>query len=142
MKMKRLFRVVQAVLCFLIAALFIMAAVGIYREGAARKAENPLEAIYTPEAVAEKAARLLPLVFFALGFTAAGLLLGAGDTEKARIPQPGETVKKEQNQHLGVWQTAVCIAAIALIVLGIFNGSALDVLIKAINICSECIGLG
>ena len=142
MKMKRLFRAIQAALCVLIAALLIMAAVGIYREGAARKAENPLEAIYTPEAVAEKAALLLPLVLFALGFTAAGLLLGVGDTEKARIPQPGKTVKKVQDRRLGRWQAGLCVIAIALIVIGIFNGSALDVLIKAINICSECIGLG
>ncbi len=36
------------------------------------------------------------------------------------------------------------ILAISLlfILLGIFNGGADDVLIKAINICTECIGLG
>ena len=33
-------------------------------------------------------------------------------------------------------------AAILLIVLGAINGGALDVLAKAIRICSECIGLG
>ncbi|MBR4539430.1 MAG: thioredoxin [Clostridia bacterium] len=36
----------------------------------------------------------------------------------------------------------ILAAAIVFIFLGIFNGSALDVLTKAINICSECIGLG
>lgn len=42
--------------------------------------------------------------------------------------------------------TAVRIAmfcvAVALIVLGIRNGGMFDVLVKAINICTECIGLG
>ncbi len=32
--------------------------------------------------------------------------------------------------------------AAALIVLGVLNGSARDVLIKAVNICTECVGLG
>lgn len=37
---------------------------------------------------------------------------------------------------------AVLAAAIALIVLGVLNGGMADVLGKAINICTECIGLG
>ena len=229
-----------------------MGAMDIYREGAARKAEHPLEPIYSLEAVAEKSAPILPLVFFALGLTAAGLLLNAGENEKpaedaeisrnllsAQVAQPSEAMKREVRRRrllsffgwlgfaacmvpilvymldgenfpdgnlepmiaslaavlipwtvaglscltvsaflrekslrreaeaakeqrkaekdagitplskkekraycLGPWQTAFCVAAIALIVIGIFNGSALDVLIKAINICSECIGLG
>jgi len=34
------------------------------------------------------------------------------------------------------------LAAAALVVIGVLNGGARDVLIKAINICTECIGLG
>lgn len=34
------------------------------------------------------------------------------------------------------------MAAVLLIVLGITNGGLWDVLVKAINICTECIGLG
>lgn len=37
---------------------------------------------------------------------------------------------------------ALYIVAVVLIVLGINNGGMRDVLIKAINICTECIGLG
>ncbi len=37
--------------------------------------------------------------------------------------------------------TACCLAAVFIIV-GIVNGSARDLLLKAINICTECIGLG
>ncbi|MBQ9027901.1 MAG: thioredoxin [Lachnospiraceae bacterium] len=33
-------------------------------------------------------------------------------------------------------------AAILFIVMGIFNGSMKDVLVKAIRICTECVGLG
>ena len=34
------------------------------------------------------------------------------------------------------------VLAVLFILIGIFNGSMKDVLIKAINVCSECIGLG
>ena len=37
---------------------------------------------------------------------------------------------------------AVLVLAIVFIVVGIFNGSMSDVLIKASKICTECIGLG
>jgi hypothetical protein len=37
---------------------------------------------------------------------------------------------------------ALFALALVLIVLGINNGGMRDVLIKAINICTECIGLG
>ena len=33
-------------------------------------------------------------------------------------------------------------AALALIVLGVLNGGLRDVLVKAVNLCTECIGLG
>ncbi|MDE7082253.1 MAG: hypothetical protein K2O89_00940 [Clostridia bacterium] len=36
----------------------------------------------------------------------------------------------------------VAVVAVTFIVLGVFNGGARDVFIKAINICTECIGLG
>ncbi len=40
-----------------------------------------------------------------------------------------------------LWAALFC-AGVLLIVLGVLNGGALDVLAKAIRICSECIGLG
>ena len=36
----------------------------------------------------------------------------------------------------------IIVISICLIVIGIFDGSVSDVLQKAINICTECIGLG
>jgi hypothetical protein len=40
-----------------------------------------------------------------------------------------------------LWAALFCAAAV-LIVLGVLNGGARDVLAKAVKICSECIGLG
>ena len=41
-----------------------------------------------------------------------------------------------------IGQVVFIAVAIALIIAGIFNGSARDVLYKAITICTECVGLG
>lgn len=37
---------------------------------------------------------------------------------------------------------ALLVLALTLIVLGVLNGGLHSVLIKAVNICTECIGLG
>ena len=47
-----------------------------------------------------------------------------------------------RNFPLNVIRYAGLALALVLIVVGIFNGSAEDVLTKAIKICTECIGLG
>ena len=44
--------------------------------------------------------------------------------------------------RLSYVRIALYALAVVLIVLGINNGGMRDVLIKAINICTECIGLG
>lgn len=40
-----------------------------------------------------------------------------------------------------LWAALFCVG-ILLVVLGVCNGGAGDVLTKAVKICSECIGLG
>lgn len=51
-----------------------------------------------------------------------------------------ETVTKEQRLMLP--RILIITASLVLIFLGIMNGGSKDVFIKAINICTECIGLG
>ena len=48
--------------------------------------------------------------------------------------------KKKGNP--AIYRVLLLTAALILIALGIMNGGARDVFIKAINICTECIGLG
>ena len=43
---------------------------------------------------------------------------------------------------VGIVRVALLLAAIGCIVWGVCNGGLYDVLVKAINICTECIGLG
>lgn len=54
----------------------------------------------------------------------------------------GSTSKKADSKSLLITRIAVFVAAVFLIVLGIFNEGIADVLGKAIRICTECIGLG
>ena len=241
----------------LLAALTVLlsaAAVRIWREGSARKTENPLEAVYTPEKVEAELLRISPLLIAATGMAAAGLALGIRDEKSARpvsspeaernllvsrLEAPGGEIRKERKKqrtirrirwtafalcmvpiliycadrahfpdndlegmiaslalHTFPWAAAgllclltgtlleeksmhretdaarvqlkaekggrrepaaaggpagrgtaaarilLLLAAGVLIVLGVLNGSLNDVLMKAINICTECIGLG
>ena len=73
-------------------------------------------------------------------------------TEKeAGIVKDPETVKADGAIYNTAPETAkrrvhlrriLMAAAIVFIVMGVFNGSMKDVLVKAIRICTECVGLG
>ena len=52
---------------------------------------------------------------------------------------PGRDIAKAK---LHFFRIAIMVCAVFFILLGVMNGGARDVLIKAINICTECIGLG
>ena len=75
----------------------------------------------------------------AVVYAKAIMLLPAPAAEK----KPTGTQKKElPNSAIFVAQVILIVLAAVMIVAGIFNGSANDVLQKAIRICTECIGLG
>lgn len=48
----------------------------------------------------------------------------------------------EKTTGRNVIRVIIAAAAVVLIALGVMNGGMFDVLVKAINICTECIGLG
>ena len=56
-----------------------------------------------------------------------------------RLPEPF-AAKDARSPRLT--RCLLLAAAITLIALGVLNGGMRDVLVKAINICTECIGLG
>lgn len=51
-----------------------------------------------------------------------------------------EIVSGEKN--INPYRNAILIASLILVIYGLLNGGTVDVLAKAINICTECIGLG
>ena len=153
MTKRNLYLALQAIVCILLTAYLSASAIEIYREGAARRAEHPMESIYTPEIVGEKLASAAPLFFTGLGLLLAGLVLGVGD-DNAEKPAKAHPEKKKaagmaSTQGAGgrakkraIGQVVLIAVAVILIIAGIFNGSARDVLYKAITICTECVGLG
>ncbi len=74
------------------------------------------------------------------------IVLGKG----APLPRPDPftrtvgNLRTWTNSDLFLWmvRSALLVLGILFFVLGIVNGGASDVFIKAINICTECIGLG
>ena len=61
---------------------------------------------------------------------------------KDRLSPVPKAAKTEDNTRLRLIRWAVLAVAVVFIVVGIINGGANDVLLKAIVICTECIGLG
>lgn len=252
MTRENVYRAAMAAACALLAELLAASALGVLRDGAARRAGDPMAEIYTRGIAAEKLAALAPLFFLAAGLLAAGLLLGVRARERparepellrdllaARVARPSPAMRAERAAqrrllYAGWGAFAACMlpvaaflldpahfplddlegmfrgllrallpwtalgiaalaaagtlrekrvlreidairarleeeraegldagpapvprqrepaalravlaaAAVALIVAGACNGSARDVLYKAITICTECVGLG
>ena len=60
----------------------------------------------------------------------------------APMTQPAQTPPAPGRNAVPFLRAALYVLAIVFIVLGVMNGGLYDVLVKAINICTECIGLG
>ena len=147
MTKKKLFLLIQSALCVLLAILLASAAIGICREGMASQEEDPLESIYTREKVAERLAPIAPLFVASLALTALGLILGVRDDAKpardlAGIAARRKTKESRPERALGLLRALLLAAALLLILAGVWNGGARDVLSKAARICTECVGLG
>jgi hypothetical protein len=140
---KRILLILMAAVCILLAVFLAAGAVLIYREGMIRKAADPLENVYTPEEAVKVFAAAVPLFLAFLALLVICLAVGVKDPEADRPKGPSGPVKPAaESKQKTMIQAAVVVAAVALIIAGILNGSAGDVLIKAIHICTECIGLG
>jgi len=98
---------------------------------------------------------ILPCAFVAMGVAVAFIYFENASVErqlkcvKSAIAQSknvsSATVTAERrNCSRLLWgiRIALIVAAIVLIIAGILNGGMADVLAKAVNICTECIGLG
>jgi hypothetical protein len=93
---KRVYLTVQAFVCALAAALLVAAAIGLYREGTAVQKETGdlFYYIYTWDKAGARLAPLLPLIYGALGMTAAGWILGVRD-ENADKPARNEKISRD-----------------------------------------------
>ena len=154
MTRKKLFMMIQAVLCAATAVLLAAGALSLYLDGAAKQAEGDLfYAMYTREKVRAKLMPVLPLLFSAIGMTIAGAALGIRDENAEKPAADGKllrdygrmqerAVRREADRKTKILRAAVLAAAVILTALGILNGGAEDVLAKGAAVCAECIGLG
>ena len=134
---KKTYLIVQSVLCVLLCVLLAASAVSIYREGLARRAEDPMASIYTREKTAEKFKPIAPLFFGAIGMTVAGWILAVKDENAdkpvmdaeivrnltvSRVKTPSEAMLEEQKKQKQLALTgwglfALCMVPIAIYVL-------------------------
>ncbi len=155
----RIFLIVQSAICIAAVLLLTGAALEIYSEGTARKAQDPTAYIYTREAAVKAAAPGAFLMLAGLCLSIAGGVLGIKD-EKADRP----VTDKDCMRNTVIFGTAgvyegsgkrtfgpvklkrirliVLALSVILIIAGIVNGNMHAILVKAANICTECIGLG
>ena len=149
------FLIIQSALCVLIAVLLSAAAIRIYLEGSAwQAAGHPSEWIYTREKAAAAIAPVIPLILISAAVTIAGLIMGIKDENKDKPVMDEEFNKMaaenrdfnkagpEKAKKRITIRRILYAVAICFVVMGIFNGSMRDVLVKAIKICTECVGLG
>lgn len=100
--------------------------------------------VYTREIVSAHLSKVshLLIVYGVLAVVTIAAQLCFGKSERPagkirRCPVPGEMGKWQ-----GVARIAILCLGVLFIILGVMNGGSRDVLVKAINICTECIGLG
>lgn len=155
---KKMLIYIQSALCVLWAVLMAAAAVRIYAQGAAYQSQGHPEVwIYTREKAVAAVLRYLPLLLLAIVTNIIAIFTGARDENRDRaVYDPDliniyrkdretlrDTAKEVSNaRRLRIVRLAVFMIAAVFVVAGILNGSMKDVLIKAIIICTECIGLG
>lgn len=137
---------IQAVTCLITAIILITSCLLIYFDGVRMLADNPMASIYTAEKIAGK---FLPVaIAFALTVIVniICVIAGARDMNQDKAATNIDINKNTEGRlsagNLKILRTVVLVFAILFIVIGIFNGSMNDVLIKASKICTECIGLG
>ena len=139
MDKRKMLLYLQSALCILWVILMGAAAIRIYTTGLAYQAQGHPEAwIYTREKAVE-------------------VIRGVRDEDQdkpVRDPDLMEIYKKERENPSGsgngeerarklkTAKIAVFAVAVVFVIAGIMNGSMEDMLIKAVNICTECIGLG
>lgn len=103
-----------------------------------------LSPVYSAQIVSERLSMVSPLLavyaILAAVNIIAHLLWGKPQraTGKIRPCPPREQSEKTVN----IARLSILCLGVLFIVLGVMNGGARDVLVKAINICTECIGLG
>ncbi len=135
--------IAQAVLCILCAGMLAAGIIRLYCEGAAYQSDGHPDAwIFTREKIGTVLLPCLVPFLLSVGVTITSVLRGIRVNESAaQCNTPFTSVSSDvKRQTAARW--VVLILALICIAAGVWNGSMRDVLYKAVNLCTECIGLG
>ena len=138
-------RRITAAATLLVTALLCIGFVSIYLTG--QSSENLVNGVYlspvfTRENVGEMLLHLAPVfVIYGLLVVAACVTQAVSGSKSDTYPTP-RPVRYTDTPRQGATRLVLAALALLFIILGVMNGGARDVLVKAINICTECIGLG
>ena len=154
MKRSKALSVVVTALTALICAALCVSVLSLYISGVNRRIalQSATEPLFTREAAGRCLLRLCPLFALWLAAVIAARLCGANPEKdwKARRPsaksnRPAARTPlrgQEETENRRLLRGVLYLLAALLIALGALNGGLRDVLIKAVHICTECIGLG
>lgn len=137
-KLAQRWRCFTAVVCTLAALAFLGYAVnpGHYSTEDVTGSVRQAVIVLLPCAAAAFASSLASNIF----------ILRAAEAERALLKQVAKkqtaSTKETKTLWLPIAQTVIAVLAISMIVYGAINGGTTDVLAKAVNICTECVGLG
>ena len=135
-------RNILSALTIMLGAALCLAAVVLYVSGSAARSADMAKSVFTREGIGKAILWRLPLLLIWLAALAAALFTGV----KARAAGPaagkGPMEPLPGKERTPLIRTALMVLAAGLIVWGVLNGGLNDVFVKAVRICTECIGLG
>ena len=148
-KRKKIALVVMTVLTLLLAAALCLSAVMLYARGLAirRESGDLSRPVFTWEAVVWQLRRISPLLALwaiaSVTAAAMGMLSSPVTGTACDMHEEARRMKGAVGTRRSLALRALLyIAATVMLLLGVLNGGLNDVFVKAINICTECIGLG
>ena len=135
-------RDILSALTIILGAALCLAAVILFVSGSAQRAADMAKSVFTREGIGKALLWLLPLFLLWLVSLAAALLSGV--KARAAGPAAGKAPMEPLpgKERTPLIRTALMVLADGLIVWGVLNGGLNDVFVKAVRICTECIGLG
>ncbi len=138
-------RMTVTALTALLCAALCAGVLTLYLNGLSRRAAlmSSTEPIFTREAAGQWLLAISPLAALWLLTAISARLLGAGgERQRVKLRAPVPPMGQEETKGRRLIRGALYALAALLIALGVLNGGLRDVLVKAIHICTECIGLG
>lgn len=125
----------------LLAIVLCWSAVDIWLQGSALRSVDPTTVIYSVAAVRTKAILVCPFFVLWLIILVLSLCLCPHKRRPTQICAR-RAVAIPVSPSLRRLRWGLLVLAAGFVVLGVLNGGLRDVLMKAVNLCTECIGLG